>query len=452
MSARGPIRPKERDAILQSLAAGVVPRIGQRHIQVGRLAEVRALVRDLECVADGGATLRFVVGDYGSGKTFFLYLIRSIALEKRLVAAHADLTPERRLQATSGQARTLYAELMRTLSTRSTPDGGALPGVLERFITSALQAAEDRRVSPETVIHERLAPLQDLLGGYDFATVIATYWQGHDRGNDPLKADAIRWLRGEFPTKAEARAALGVRTVVDDSTVYDQLKLMGRFVRLAGYAGLLICLDELDTLSTLSNTTARHANYAQILRILNDSLQGGAVGLGWLLGGTPECLLDPRRGLSSHDALQSRLAENPFAVDGRVDVSGPVLRLANLTAEDLFVLLRNIRHVFAGGDPAKYLLPDTALQRFMTHCSQGLGDAYFRTPRQTIKQFVHLLSILDQHPHMSWRDLIGTVPLAPDPTPDRTPRPTAAKDTLPPSAAQTIPSDPGDALATFILK
>jgi hypothetical protein len=452
MSAPAPIRPKERDAIIQSLAAGVVPRIGQRHIQVGRLAEVTALVRDLERIADGGAMLRFVVGDYGAGKTFLLSLIRSIALEKRLVVAHADVTPERRLQATSGQARALYAELMRTLSTRTKPDGGALPGVIERFVTSALHAAEERRVSPETVIQERLAPLQDMLGGYDFATVMAAYWRGHDRGNDQLKAAALRWLRSEFTTKSEARAALGVRTVVDDARVYDQVKLMARFVRLAGYAGLLICLDELGTLSKLSNTQARNANYEQLLRILNDTLQGPAAGLGWLLGGTPEFLLDPRRGLYSHDALQSRLAENPFAVHGLVDCSGPVLRLANLTAEELFVLLRNIRHVFAAGDPRKYLLPDAALQSFMTHCAQCLGDAYFRTPRQTVKQFVHFLSILEQHPQVPWRDLIPNVPVESEATPDSTPLPKSAAGAGTTAEAGTPPSAPADALATFVLK
>ena len=448
MSAPAPIRPRERDAILQALAAGVVPRTGQRHIQVGRLHEVQALVRDLARIADGGATLRVVVGDYGAGKTFLLSLIRSIALEQRLVATQADVTPERRLQATGGQARTLYAELMRRLSTRTTPDGGALPGVVERFLTGVLQAAEARRVSPEAVLHERLAPLRELLGGYDFATVIAAYWRGHDADNAVLTAAALRWLRGEYTTPSAARAALGVRTVVDDASVYDHVKLMARFVRLAGYAGLLICLDELDTLARLANTQARHANYAQILRLLNDSLQGGADGLGWFLGGTPEWLLDPRRGLASSAALQSRLADNPFAVDGRVDCSGPVLRLTPLTAEDLFVLLRNIRHVFAAGDPAHYLLPDEALQAFLTHCAQGLGAAYFRTPRQSIRQFVHLLHIVEQHPQVGWRDLLGTVRVAPDATSDCPPLPPAA----PPATAGPPTRDPADALAAFVLK
>ena len=274
MNASTGIRPKERDAIILSLGAGVVPRIGQQHIQVGRADEVKALLKDIERIDDGGAGIRFVIGEYGSGKTFFLLLVRSIALEKKLVTVHADLTPDRRLHATGGQARTLYAELMRNLSTRAKADGGALPSVVERFVTTALNEATQRGVPPEAAIHERLAQLSEMVGGYDFANVIAAYWRGHDTGNEQLKSDAVRWLRAEFTTKTEARQALGVRTIIDDETFYDHLKLMARFVRLAGYGGMLVCLDELVNLYKLANTKARTANYERILGILNDSLQG----------------------------------------------------------------------------------------------------------------------------------------------------------------------------------
>lgn len=417
------IRPKHRDAIIQSLRAGVVPRTGQQHIQVGRAAEVSAIVRDLERVVDGGSTIRFVIGEYGSGKTFFLHLLRSIALEKHLVAAHADLTPERRIHATGGQARALYAELMRNLATRAKPDGGALQSVVERFVTSALTEAKTRTVSAEVVIRERLDALSELVGGYDFAEVIAAYWRGHDRGDEVLKAAAVRWLRGEYSTKTEARHALGVRTIVDDSNAYDQLKLLARFTRLAGFSGFLVCLDELVNLYKLANTQARNANYEQILRILNDTLQGTAVGLGFMLGGTPDFLLDTRRGLYSYQALQSRLAENTFATGTLVDHSGPVLRLANLSPEDLFVLLKNIRHVYAAGDAAAYLLPDEGIHAFREHCAKRIGEAYFRTPRNTIKAFVNLLAVLEQNPGVSWSALLGGVDVKVESNPDLAPLP-----------------------------
>ncbi len=449
------IRPKFRDAIIQSLRAGVVPRTGQQYIQVGRAEEVKALLRDVERVADAGSTIRFIIGEYGSGKTFFLNLIRSIALEKQLVTAHADLTPDRRIHATGGQARSLYAELMRNVSTRAKPDGGALQSVVERFVSSALADARSKGINAELVIRERLGALCELVGGYDFAEVIAAYWRGHDTGNEVLKAAAVRWLRGEYSTRTDARSALGVRTIVDDENMYDQLKLLGQFVRLSGFGGLLVCLDELVNLYKLANTQARNANYEEILRILNDSLQGTTVGLGFLLGGTPDFLLDTRRGLYSYQALQSRLSENSFAGGSLVDLSGPVLRLANLTPEDLFVLLGKIRNVYAAGDPAAYLLPDEALTTFMTHCSQRVGEAYFRTPRTTITAFVNLLAVLEQNPTVSWRDLIGDVEVVLETNPDLTPVPdeaiAGAPESQPPRPGEGTAPSGDDDLASFKL-
>lgn len=428
----GRIRPRERDAIVASLRAGMVPRVGQQHIQVGRVAEVRALAQDVDRIADGGAGCRFVIGEYGSGKTFFLHLVRSIALEKRLVTVHADLSPDRRLHAASGQARGLYAELMRNLATRARPDGGALASVVERFVTGALSEANATGADPHDTIKARLAVLSELTGGYDFAAVIGAYWRGYDSGDERLRADAVRWLRGEFTSRVDARGALGVRTIVDDATFYDHLKLMARFVRLAGFTGLLVCLDEMVNLYKLAGSTARNANYEQVLRIVNDSTQGSAEHLGILFGGTPEFLLDPRRGLFSYPALASRLAPNRFASAHRSDHSGPVLRLGSLTPEDVFVLLAKLRHVYAVGDPARYLVPDEALTAYMAHCAARIGDAYFRTPRETIRGFLDLLALLEQHPDLRWSELIDTVdltaPAGPAITPDAGARPAGTDD------------------------
>lgn len=408
------IRPKDRDAVIQSLRAGVVPRAGQHLIQVARAREIEALVTDIDRVADGGSSFRFVIGEYGAGKTFFLNLIRAIAMERKLVVASADLNPDRRLHASGGQARSLYAELMRNLATRTKPEGGALAGVVEKFIATAKSEAKAQDVATEQVIRSKLEQLTELVNGYDFADVIAAYCRGAEEGNEQLKSDAIRWLRGEFATRTDARAALGVRTIVDDASVYDQLKLAARFVRLAGYAGLFVCLDELVNLYKLANSQARSSNYEQILRMLNDSLQGTAVGLGFVLGGTPEFLMDPRRGVYSYSALQSRLAQNTFATGELVDFSGPVLRLSSLTLEDFYLLLSKIRHVYAGGVQDRYLLPDPAIASFMEHCANRIGDSFFRTPRTTITSFINLLAILEQNPGTDWKSLIGEVEVKAD--------------------------------------
>ena len=412
-----PIRTKERDAIIQALSAGVVPRVGLKYVQVGRLREVQAIIQDIERIADGGSAVRFVIGEYGAGKTFFLNLVRLIAMEKRLVTISADLAPDRRLQATGGQARNLYAESVRNLATRTRPEGGGLAGVVERFVTDAADEARKQNIAIDDVIQNRMSSLRELVGGYDFAQILASYWRASEDGKEEGKDAALRWLRGEFATKTDARQALGVRTIVDDASVYDHWKLLAAFVRLAGYAGLLITLDEMVNLYKLQNGQARTANYEQILRIVNDVLQGSTSGIGFLFGGTPEFLLDTRRGLYSYSALQSRLAENVFAKGGLIDLSGPVFHLQNLSPEDLHVLLEKLRNIFACGDPQKYLVPDEAFDAFMAHCNQKVGEAYFRTPRTTIKAFVQMLSVLEQNPGTDWCTLINQTNPEPDGSP-----------------------------------
>lgn len=409
------LRSKERTSIIQSLKAGVTPRIGIQHIQVGRAQEIKALDQDVETIAHGGSAFRLIIGEYGSGKTFFLGVVRAITLEKRLVSVIADLSPDRRIHASGGQARSLYSELMLSLATRNKPEGKALGNVVERFVNVARQEAEKKNLSVSSVIGDRLSSLSDYVGGYDFARVIEAYWRGHEKGDDELMSNALRWLRAEYSTKTEARSALGVRTIISDTSFYDNLKLMSLFVRQAGYRGLLVFLDEAVNLYKLNSRQARESNYEQILRMLNDCLQGNAGHLGFLIGGTPDFLLDTRKGLYSYEALQSRLAENSFAQKaGVVDYSSPVLRLDNLTPEELYILLRNIRNVFASGDEAKYLVPDEALEAFLQHCDKTIGAAYFKTPRNTVKAFTDMLSVIEQNRDIRWDDLISSIEVPED--------------------------------------
>lgn len=407
------IRPRERSAIIQSLRAGVTPRTGLEYIQVGRVNEVKALIEDLDNISDGGSAFRIVIGDFGAGKSFFLQLIRYIALEKGMVVINADLSPDRRLFASNGQARNLYKELARNLSTRAHPEGNALISVIEKFLTEQRRSAEEKGLDVDRVIKDKLNSLSELVDGYDFAQVVASYWKAFNEDDEDLKNAVVRYFRGEYTSRADARKDLGVRAIVEDHNVYDHIKLLARFVTQAGYKGLLVNLDEVVNLYKLPSQRARSSNYEQVLRILNDCLQGSAEHLGFILGGTPEFLMDQRKGLYSYEALHSRLAENTFAqIANVVDYHSPILMLQNLSPEEVYVLLCNIRNVFASGNKDKYLLPDEALSAFLEHCSKNIGDAYFRTPRNTIKAFVDLLSVVEQNPEVNWQSLIGNISIA----------------------------------------
>jgi len=412
----GKLKLREREAIIQSLSTGVVPRIGLEHIQVGRKNEVSAILSDLEKIQNGGATVRFIIGRYGSGKSFFLNLCRIVALEKKFVVAQADISLERRLYSSDNQARALYAELIHNFAVRAKPEGGALRGLIERWMSDLDQRLKNEGKNNEEILQQipkELICLQDYVSGYDFATVLGKYFEGYQKGDDALMASAIRWLSGEYSTKTEARQDLGVRTIIEDDNIYDYLKLWGRFVRMAGYSGLLVNLDELAVLShRLNNSQARNSNYETLLHIVNDCNQGNVSGIGFIFAGTDECLKDQRRGLVSYGALASRLTQkSDFNVAGLKDFSNPVIELENLSKEDTYVLLCNIRNVFAYDDPAKYLIPDQGIEGFLQHCQKTLGAEFFMTPRDIVRSYVRMLSIIEQNPGTSWEVLLNTIPV-----------------------------------------
>ena len=252
MTKSSKLKENERNAIILALKSGVVPHIGLPHIQVGRDRELKEILEDIERISQGGSSFRIISGDYGAGKTFFLHLTRLIALKKGLLVMHADLAPDRRLHATQGQARGLFTELTKNCSTLSKPDGGALKGVVERFIDQTKKAAMKNGQPVSVAIRERLEELNDLVSGYAFADALDIYYRAFEDGDKTRQNDALRWLRGEFGSKVEARQDIGIRSIIDDANIYDYLKLYARFARMACYKGLLVSLDEMPLVTRYS--------------------------------------------------------------------------------------------------------------------------------------------------------------------------------------------------------
>jgi hypothetical protein len=415
-----PISKREANTILQSLAAGVVPRYGLRHIAVGRSKEIASLVQNLDHIRDGGTAIRFIIGRYGSGKSFLLQLMRTYALENRMVVADADLSTQRRLQGSGGQALATYRELMHNLSTQTRPDGNALPVIIERWI-STIQGSvaqksggsSDSSQLSDTVSREivqTINKMQELVHGFDFGVAINAYYRGFIDGDDNLKNSAIRWLRGEFQTRSEAREFLGVRTIIDDDNYYDYLKALSRFSREVGYSGVLICLDQADILYKISHTQARNSNYERLLTIVNDCLQGRAGYFGFFISGTPEFLEDSRRGLFSYEALRSRLASSQFSTSEMRDYSAPVISLPPLSPEEVFVLLQKIRDIHRENVLDSRPLDDSAIVAFMEESLRGIGAKEFTTPRDLVREFINVMNLMAQYPEKSWQDILQGIP------------------------------------------
>ncbi|MDD3970201.1 MAG: ATP-binding protein [Candidatus Pacebacteria bacterium] len=404
------IKPREKKAIVGSLKVGIVPKIGIQHIQVGRSREIAEMLKDFESISSGGATTRFIIGDYGCGKTFFLTLAKLVAHESNLVVAFADISISKVLSSSDGKARALFSELINNLSTKTKPDGGALQSIIEKWATSVIKSGLEINIEN---IHKSLLPLEKYVNSYDFSKVITEYLLAYDRGDDIQMSNALRWLRAEYTTKTEARNDLGVRTIINDSEIYDYLKLYAGFVTLAGYNGLVVNIDELAVLQRLQSQI-RNKNYEVLLSIINDSTQGSTEHIGFIFSGTPAFLEDKYKGMNSYEALETRLADNPNSKKGMEDLSGPVIRLSNLSPEELYVLFFNIRNVFALGDKSKYLVTDLEIQQYLQSLLNKLGTQAYLSPRESNKAFVGLLTQLENYPNSSISDFIDTQTIIPD--------------------------------------
>ncbi len=404
--------------VLNSLKGGVVPRIGLPYIAVGRKNEIEALLHDVDIVAEGGASFRFIVGRYGSGKSFLLQTIRNYVMDRGFIVADCDLSPERRLQGTRGQGLATYRELIGNLSTKTKPEGGALTLVLDRWISTvqseasqetgllpgdpALTRAVDQKIVAVT------ASVSELVHGFEFARLLTLYYHAYVEGDDQTKAKVVRWFRGEYSLKREAKEELGVNIIISDDDWYDYLKLFAVFFRLAGYAGMMIMIDELVNIYKIPNSITRQYNYEKMLTMYNDTLQGKAGYLGIIMGATPQALEDKRRGIYSYEALRSRLAEGRFSRPGARDLLAPVIRLEPLTAEEMLVLCEKLAAMHAGlyGYERKIGTEDLVL--FIRIEYGRIGADQNITPREVIRDFIELLDLLYQNPSLQVEELLDS--------------------------------------------
>lgn len=386
--------------ILNSLKGGVVPRIGLPYITVGREVEIRALLTDLDLIADGGASFRFLVGRYGAGKSFLLQTIRTHAMGEGFVVADADLSPERRLQGGQGQGLATYRELIRNISTKTRPEGGALNLILDRWVASCADA-------DESAVNSQLAPLEEMVHGFDFARMLRRYRAAVSEGDEEATSRVTKWIRGEYRTKSEARAELGSSTIISDDDWYDYVKLFARFLVCSGYKGMLVLIDELVNLYKIPNAITRQYNYEKILTMYNDTLQGKAQYLGMIMGGTPTSIEDRRRGVFSYEALRSRLAQGRFARDDLKDMLAPIIRLQPLTYEELLVLIEKLMQIHAGYFGWTPTLTENDLVDFLKIEFGRVGADTHLTPREVIRDFVELLDILCQNPGASMETLLS---------------------------------------------
>ncbi|MBE6597317.1 MAG: biotin carboxylase [Ruminococcaceae bacterium] len=408
------------NSLLASVSAGVVPRAGAPYIAIGRKDEIAALLSDLSAVNEGSGTMRFIIGRYGSGKSFLMQLIRGYALERDFITADADLSPERRLYGSSGSGVATYRELIKNLASKTSPDGGALPKLISRWVdmmqgeiaaTGVESGSEEFVRRLHATVSEKLREIEFLVGGFDFSRVVTEYYKAFINGDDEKRIACLRWLRGEFSTKTEARSSLGfsVSVIIDDENWYDFLKLWACLVRMMGYRGLIVFIDECVNLYKINHRVSRENNYEKILSMFNDTLQGRAPGLGLIFGGTPQFLDDTRRGLFSYEALRSRLCDSRFSVEGAVNLIGPVIRLRRLSDDELFALISRVTKLYEMNYGIEVRISDEEKIRFLEICLSRAGADSMITPREMLRDYMTVMNLLMQNKELTFDAIVGSV-------------------------------------------
>ena len=403
--------------LINSLKGGVVPRIGLPYITVGRENEINALLHDVDIIADGGASFRFIMGKYGSGKSFLLQTIRNYVMDRNFVVCDADLSPERRLQGTKGQGLATYKELIRNISMKTRPEGGAMTLILDRWINAVqTETAAESDLTPDSLEFEKAVEkkiyavvnsLNEMVHGFDFSRLLTLYYRAFAEGDDETKGKVVKWFRGEYATKTEAKCELGVNIIITDEDWYEYIKLFSAFLKMAGYSGMLILIDELVNIYKIPNSITRQYNYEKILTMYNDTLQGKAKYIGIIMCGTPQCIEDTRRGVYSYEALRSRLAEGRFG--GEVsDMLAPVIKLSPLTYEEMLVLIEKLEDIHSGLFGYENRLQQEDLIDFIKIEYSRVGADTNITPREVIRDFIELLDITYQNPQLDVRSLLNS--------------------------------------------
>lgn len=401
--------------LINALKGGVVPRVGLEYITVGRKQEIAAVLHDIDMIEQGSASFRFIVGKYGSGKSFLLQTIRNYATAKGFVVVDADLSPERRFAGTKGQGLATYKELIKNLSTKSKPDGGALPLILEKWI-SGIQASIKAEYNldgsefddmVEKQIYAVAGSLEGMVNGFEFAKAVTTYWKAYKQDDVSTKSNVLRWFRGEYPSRKEARDDLGINFIVTDETWYDFLKIFAAFLVGAGFKGMLVVIDELVNIFKIPNSITRANNYEKILTMYNDVLQGKASHIGFLMGGTPQCIEDKYKGVFSYEALRSRLAEGHFATTDIRDMSAPIIRLQMLSQEEMYVLVEKLRDIHAQLYSYEPTMSHQDMVYFLTVEYNRVGASTHITPREIIRDFIELINIIHQNPQKNVAQILG---------------------------------------------
>ncbi|MBU5427676.1 ATP-binding protein [Tissierella pigra] len=405
------VNPKEADNIIKALEGGVVPRRGIQHLLVGRNEEVQEIISILESITQGGSDIRFWIGDFGSGKSFMLRTIESIAVQKNFVVSTVDLTPTRRFYSSDGKAKSLYNEIINNIVIQTSQDGNAINTIIEEWINRIITNISERDNIPINqllMIENKKIVENEILNitscfksvglSYELGQAISKYYEGIAEDNKVLKLKALRWIRGDIDTRTESKRELGIERIINDDNWYDAIKNLAELFSDIGYSGFVVNFDEAVNLYKLPMAQTRERNYEKILNIFNECKSNTARGLFINFGATRKTIFDEHRGMSSYGALKGRLGSDGNLNSRLINTNKTALLLKPLTVEEIYTLLDNLNSIYNIHYRKNISMTTENIQIYMEEQLNRPGAAEFLTPRAVIKDYLEVLDLIRQNP------------------------------------------------------
>ncbi|WP_319579318.1 BREX system ATP-binding protein BrxD [uncultured Methanospirillum sp.] len=389
----------ESIGIINALRRGTVPAQGLGRFAVGLSTEEQVIADQMDLVAMGGADIKFIRGEYGSGKTFLIARALEIARKKGFVTAHVAISPVSPLH----RLRSLYAQIATSLHAggeqqafRSIIDAW-LFGIEQRVSAREGAAIPVDRLEELTLREVEFALADISLLNAPIAAVIRTYYLANNAADFRTSQAAIGWLCGDPNIGRDLRQKAGIRGDIGDSSIFPLLEALPVFVTGAGYKGCVVAIDELEITQTFPRNL-RERGFQNLVRII-DAIDGGLLPRWYLIcAGTP-MLYDGPRGMRPITPLYDRIGQTPK--DGEFpNPRQPQILLKPFSPDRLEEVAQRIASVYeeAYGEVDRSRISHRFIRTMVNRVSTAFGGRIDVIPRVFLKEFVDVLDKCDLYP------------------------------------------------------
>lgn len=383
--------------IIDSLRNGTVPAEGTENIAVGIDEELTEIQDQIERTREDKSAFKFIIGDYGSGKTFFSTSVREMAYDKKFVVSSVVISQETPLH----KFEELYRKIMEGMRTSENKKIPAFNFILEEWLLNiedkvieieGLDPYEDSKkfqIEMNKRINEELMIVGSIAAS--FANAIRAFYKAKYEGDTVLAQGAVAWLKGDN-VRAELKSKLGVIGTITRENSFEFFRALLQMIKTAGYEGLMIILDEVETVQKLVRKDMRSAAYENLRFFIDESDRNSFPSCFFLYTGTTD-LMESEKGFKSLEPLYQRIKVEREKGDKFKNLRQPVMFLDGLNRDRLYEVACRVRNIH--GQVYSWMpndkLTDDFIKRLINDMTLGFGGEINIGPRGFLRTLIDIL-------------------------------------------------------------